>query len=135
MDAARRALLVKAIAEPAARWALIAANTAGTRSPALIDAILQLSLGSTRSLALAAYLDSWSTTDFSSEVRNVAFPLQLIIGDLDPGAPLSRMQKTILRWHPQAACHRLPGVGHYPPQEEPPALHALIAAHLLRCEQ
>jgi pimeloyl-ACP methyl ester carboxylesterase len=57
--------------------------------------------------------------------------VQLITGDLDPGAPLARMHETILQWYPRAEFHRLTGVGHYPMREEPRALHALIEPRLL----
>jgi len=133
LDAARRAMLQRAVAEPEVRRALITANTGGIRPPDWIDAILQLSLGSTNSDALAGYLESWSITDFSAEVRDAAIPVQLIIGDLDAGVSLSRMQETILRWHPRASLHGLPGIGHYPMREDPSALYALIEGHLLRC--
>jgi pimeloyl-ACP methyl ester carboxylesterase len=131
LDATRRALLQRAIIEPAARRALITANTGGIRPREWIEAILQLSLRSTQADALAPYLESWSGTDFSREVRNVDVPVQLITGDLDPGAPLARMHETILQWYPRAEFHRLTGVGHYPMREEPRALHALIEPRLL----
>jgi pimeloyl-ACP methyl ester carboxylesterase len=130
LDAARRALLRRAIAETEARRDLIDANTGRTRPADWIERVLQLSLCSTRPEALADYLESWSGWDFSRDVRAVEVPVQIIVGDLDPTAPLNRMQETILRWYPHATLHRLPGVGHYPMIEVPDALCRLISGHL-----
>jgi len=119
IDATRRSLLQRAMAEPEARRALIDANSGRKRSAAWVDHVLKLSLRTTCGDALADYLIAWSGTDFSREVRPSATPVHVVIGDLDPGAPRVRMAETILRWHPHATLRELTGVGHYPMQECP----------------
>ena len=130
LDPARRELLLRAIADPAARRALLVVNTGGAQPPEFIDALLDLSLRGTSASALAAYLDSWSGTDFSRDLRPAAVPVLLAIGERDITCPEARMAETILRWHPHTSVHPLPGVGHYPMWEDPAALHRLLATHL-----
>lgn len=130
----RRALLRRAIVDPAARRELIASNTGGAWTAEGIERVLQLSLETTRADALAAYVDSWSDTDFASAVRPANVPVQVLLGALDPGASLPCMQETLLRWHPRATCDVLAGVGHYPMQEAPARLAALAAGFLLAAE-
>jgi len=129
---ARRELLLRAIHEPAARRVLIDANTGHTRPGPWLDQVLALSLRSTRPVALEGYMDAWTGTDFSGEVRANNVPMLLILGTLDPGAPRARMEETILRWYPQTKVAEMPGIGHYPMQEDPAALDALLTQHFAR---
>jgi pimeloyl-ACP methyl ester carboxylesterase len=130
LDPARRALLLRAIAEPEARRALIDANTGGVRPAAWIQQLLDTSLRSTRPDVLEAYLHSWSDTDFSPELKETTVPIQLILGELDPGATSERMQGTILRWFPHARMEIVRGAGHYPMLEQPEELNRMLARHL-----
>ncbi len=134
LDPARRALLARAIAEPEARRALIDANSGHIRSAAWIDDVLQLSLRTTEPAALTACLDAWSTTDFTRELRPVAVPIHVVAGELDPGAPRSRLEQTILSAFPHATLLALPGVGHYPMQECPAELYVAITNGILAHE-
>lgn len=129
LEPARRDLLLRAIAEPEARRALIAANTGGTRPPEWIAPLLDLSLRTTQASALAAYLDSWSGTDFSRDVRAAAVPVLLVLGDLDGSCSAARMAETVLRWHPHTEVRTLRGVGHYPMLEATDDLHRLLTGH------
>jgi pimeloyl-ACP methyl ester carboxylesterase len=130
LDPVRRILVECAIAEPEARRALIAANTGGRQPPEWVERILQLSWRTTSDRALSAYLDSWSATDFSREIRKVTVPVHVVLGELDPGASLARMEETILRWFPHATCEQLPRAGHYPMQEQPEELLRTVERHL-----
>ncbi len=130
----RRALLRRAIAEPAARREVIARNTGGAWTAEGVERVLRLSLETTRADALAAYIESWSDTGFEREVRPARVPLHVVLGALDPGASPERLRETLLRWHPRATCEVLAGVGHYPMQESPARLAAIISGFLLAAE-
>lgn len=131
LDAARRTLLELAITEPEARRRLIDANSGRIRSAAWIDEVLQLSLRTTTPAALAAWLDAWTKTDFSRELRPVAVPVHVVAGELDPGAPRSRLEQTILPAFPHASLLTLPRVGHYPMRECPAELQRAISNGIL----
>ncbi len=132
LDAARRTLLLQAIAEPAGRRALIEANTGYTRSPAWIERMARLSIATTRPDALEAYMNSWTQTDFSGLLKVVQVPVQVIIGELDPGASLARMHEAIMPWYADARIDCLAGVGHYPMHESPRELSTLLGGHFAR---
>jgi len=132
LDAARRTLLLQAIAEPESRRALIDANTGHTRSAAWIERVAQLSIATTRPDALEAYMTSWTQTDFSGVLQVVQVPVHLIVGELDPGASLERMQETIMPWYSDARMEGLAGVGHYPMHESPGELSTLLTGHFAR---
>lgn len=129
IDDERRALLRRAMALPEARRELIDANTGRIRNDAWLDHLLNLSLGSTNAAALEAYMASWTGTDFAAEARGATVPVLLIVGELDPGAPLARMQETIMSWYPRAQLRQMKGIGHYPMQESPDELATLLDAH------
>jgi len=135
IDAARREMLQRAIADPVARRALIDANSGRKQSAAWVDHVLQLSLRTTCADALTDYLTAWSGTDFSREVRPAATPVHVVVGALDPGAPPDRMAETILSWHPHATLHELAGVGHYPMQECPADLWRMYVQLVLQSSE
>lgn len=132
LDPARRALLERAIAEPEARRTLIDTNSGRARSAGWIDEVLQLSLRTTTPAALTAWFEAWSTTDFSRELRPVTVPVHVVAGELDPGAPRSRLEQTILPAFPHATLRSLPDIGHYPMRECPAELYAAITTAIAR---
>lgn len=135
LAADRRALLQRALLEPAARRELININSGGAQSAEWVERLLELSLRTTRPEALEAYLASWSDTDFSADVKDVPVPVHVILGDRDPGASHQRMQQTVLQWYSHATCRTMAGVGHYPMQERPGELYALASRQLLAAQQ
>jgi pimeloyl-ACP methyl ester carboxylesterase len=130
LDAARRDLLLNAIDDPAARRALIDANTGYTHDQQWIDQLLDLSLGTTNSRALKSYITAWTETDFSAELNGCSVRASIVCGTLDPTASAARMQDTILAWCPNATLSVIDGVGHYPMREAPAALAGIILRHL-----
>ncbi|HEY4943329.1 MAG TPA: alpha/beta hydrolase [Rhizomicrobium sp.] len=68
----------------------------------------------------AGYLAMFSRTNFVDEVRGLATPFLVVVGDHDPGIDAAAMQQTFLAWHPNAELSAIPNCGHYPMQECPP---------------
>jgi pimeloyl-ACP methyl ester carboxylesterase len=126
LDEARRALLQRAILEPAARRELIDRNSGGRRPAAWLDRMVRLSLATTTAPALEAYLAAWADTDFSAEVIDAGVPIHVLLGELEPEAVSTRLRETVLRWHSSAQLSVLAGVGHYPMQEDPEELSARL---------
>jgi len=77
------------------------------------------------------YLDMMVNTNFVDDVRGLATPFLVIVGDKDPGLGVEAMQQTFLAWHPNAQLAALPNCGHYPMQECPPYF-ALLVEDFLR---
>jgi pimeloyl-ACP methyl ester carboxylesterase len=126
----RRALLTQALRSPAARRALIDANTGHCRDAAWLDRVLDLSLAGTRPEAMERYLASWTGAGFRADIEGSLVPVLALMGELDPGTPADRGQSTFLRWYPNAKAQALPGVGHYPMLEAPERLAAVLGEYL-----
>jgi pimeloyl-ACP methyl ester carboxylesterase len=66
------------------------------------------------------YLTTFARTSFVDDVRGIATPLLVVIGEHDRGLDREAMTKTFLAWHPNAELELVPNCGHYPMQECPP---------------
>lgn len=78
------------------------------------------------------YLNMLVNTDFSAEVRGLATPWLVVVGEHDRGLDRAAMESTFLAWHPGTELVELAGVGHYPMQEVPPRLATALEAFLAR---
>ncbi len=86
-----------------------------------------------RQLARLIYYNHERVTPPTSErwhgaLRDWPGHLELGWAELDPICTEDVLQ-AVLRLRPQAALTRLPGLGHYPQLEDPPAVYDLIARH------
>ncbi len=68
----------------------------------------------------SGYLTMFSETNFVEEVRGLATPFLVLVGDKDPGLDEAAMKQTFLAWHPNAELLTIANCGHYPMQECPP---------------
>ena len=59
------------------------------------------------------------------ELQRLAMPASVVWGERDPLFPIG-LGERLVRTLPQAAMHRLPRVGHCPPQEAPTAVATLV---------
>jgi len=79
------------------------------------------------------YLTMFARTNFADEVRGLATPFLVVVGEHDAeGLNAAAMQKTFLEWHPNAELVQMQGCGHYPMQECPPRFAAVIEDFLRR---
>ncbi|MDG3444220.1 alpha/beta fold hydrolase [Nitrospirillum amazonense] len=72
------------------------------------------------------YLHMMRTAHFVDEVRGLATPFLVMVGDRDPGLDAAAMERTFLAWHPNATLMVMPNCGHYPMQECPPRFAQMI---------
>jgi len=130
IDDYRRSLLLRAIADPAARRELIDANTGRRRDAAWLDATLELSVQSTDPRALEGYMAAWTGTGFAALMDGSAVPVLAVCGELDPAAPAQVVRDTIITWCRNSSLAVIAGSGHYPMREDPAALWRAVAGHL-----
>lgn len=78
------------------------------------------------------YLDMFSEADFADAVEGCAVPLLAVVGDRDPGLDRAAMERTFAALHTTAEVVELPACGHYPMEQCPPRLVAVIEAFLRR---
>ncbi len=83
--------------------------------------------------AVADYVRLWGQTDISDRARGVTAPMLIVTGADDaPPFQADALARTMLPFYPQARLLTLAGSGHYPMQEQPPALATAIEGFLER---
>jgi 3-oxoadipate enol-lactonase len=76
------------------------------------------------------YLAMLTETNFVEDVRGLATPYLVVIGQNDPGLDEAAMRKTFLAWHPNAELSVIASSGHYPMQECPPRFAGIVESFL-----
>jgi pimeloyl-ACP methyl ester carboxylesterase len=77
------------------------------------------------------YLNMFWKANFVDDVKGLATPFLVLVGDKDPGIDATAMQQTFLAWHPNAEVLTIANCGHYPMQECPPYF-ATVVENFLR---
>jgi 3-oxoadipate enol-lactonase len=81
--------------------------------------------------AAADYVRMWGNTDISEKVRGLATRMLIIGAELDaPPFHADALEASMLPFYPNAKVVTLSECGHYPMQEQPPALATLIEQFL-----
>jgi pimeloyl-ACP methyl ester carboxylesterase len=79
---------------------------------------------------LLAYFKDWANDDFSHRVKGLTVKTLVIIGEHDQAISKPVMEHTYLDWIPNCALETVDGAGHYPMDEAPLRLSAMIGAFL-----
>lgn len=104
----------------------------GELSQGWAEAKLRQSRAAVAPACRAGYLAMFSKTRFAEDVRGLATPFLVIVGDHDPGIDAAAMRETFLAWHPNAELLVIPNCGHYPMQECPPYFATVVERFLRR---
>ena len=134
IPAERRAAFDGVAASEEKRRAIIDHSTGGRLSSEWVAWKARYSMRCASQTAFAAYLDAWTTTDFSDEVARAraATPVRAIVGEHDPRFHAGLVRETYLRWYPNAELDVIGNAGHYPMNETPVALATSIERFLHR---
>src|SRR5690606_15884288 len=112
--------------DPAAREAILDASTGNRLPHPWLSHMARQSLIHSLPSAAAAYLNEWTSADFSAQVQGNPVPVKVIIGEHDPSLSAERMKQTWLAWYPNAELEMLANTGHYPMYEVPLTLPAAL---------
>ena len=112
------------------RRAIVDFSVGGRLTPAWVDGIVRGSRASATTAAFAGYLESWARGDFSDQVRGLATPIHVLIGEHDAALGEAFMRDTFLRWYPNASLETIGNAGHYPMQETPVIFATLVERFL-----
>ncbi|MGW3494433.1 alpha/beta fold hydrolase [Streptomyces sp. NPDC001020] len=112
-------LFANAAHRPDNRRAIIDITTGGRRPDAWLDRMVARSLAHSDAKAFRAWLDSWASEDFHTEVTGSPVPALAVIGALDPALSAALMRETWLNWYPRGELLELPAAGHYAMDETP----------------
>ncbi len=112
------------------RAAILANTTGGRLPPVWSRGAARRSSEISTTAAFAAYLESWALDDFAETAARIRQPTLVIAGAHDVGVPEAWVRQSWLQALPQAELIVLPEAGHYPMDECPLILAALITRFL-----
>ena len=112
------------------RYQIIDFTTGGRLSAKWINTIVAASYDTTTLPAFAGYLESWVKGNFLELAQGLKVPFNVIAGQHDGALTEQVMKDTFMAWYPNAQLEVLPGAGHYPMQETPVFLVAVIEKFL-----
>lgn len=121
-DQVRQSLFHGAAESIENRKTIIDRSTGGRLSSSWVDWKARYSMEHSSRTAFAAYLNAWSNTNFSSEVKGLPHKVRVLIGEHDPTFHANLIRSTYLSWYPQSQLEIFPNAGHYPMNEVPIAL-------------
>ena len=123
-------LFAGAAEDPGKRRAILDLTT-GNRLPGTwLDAAVATSLERSDARAFRAYLDAWAHGDFHEEIAGRPLPVLVLVGAHDPALSAGVMRESWLRWYPNATLEVLADAGHYPADETPLQLVAVLERFL-----
>jgi pimeloyl-ACP methyl ester carboxylesterase len=130
MDETRLAGFAGAATSLAQREFILDFST-GKRLPAVwLRRLARASAEQVQPQAFTSYLRDWGTVDFSARVEGNPTPVKVLVGACDPTLTADLMERTWLKWYPNASLEVLANSGHYPMHEVPLALAAAVESFL-----
>lgn len=130
MDADRLAFFQTAVDDLTVRQKIFGVSTGNRWSTAWLQTMASASAHAMVPDAMRAYLQEWATVDISERVRGARLPVAVIVGENDPTLSQAVMRETWMLDYPDATLAVIPGAGHYPMYESPPALGTHVQAFL-----
>jgi pimeloyl-ACP methyl ester carboxylesterase len=130
LDEAGRALFGGAAHDPALRRAIISGSTGDRLPAAWLDAMVAYSLACSTTTAFGAYLPTWAAGDFHDELTGSTVPALFIAGEYDRGLSADVLRATVGSWFHAAEVRTMANAGHYPMNETPLALLAMVESFL-----
>jgi pimeloyl-ACP methyl ester carboxylesterase len=125
-DDATWALFSSAAHSAEARRQIVDGSTGGRLSRHWVHSVVAHSLEHSTTEAFGAYLHAWARTDFSARIAGLSLPVQVLVGEHDPGLTEQAMRATWLRFYPNAQLQVIGNAGHYPMHETPVALATAV---------
>ncbi|WP_198398917.1 alpha/beta fold hydrolase [Burkholderia pseudomallei] len=126
VDAKTWQLFERAVQDDTYRRGLVDFSTGGRLPARWVDRIVRESRTSCDQGVFGAYLLSWAKDDCSDNVRGCKVPLLFLVGQHDPAQTEPVMRSTCMTWFENARVAVLEGSGHYPMQEVPAYLVAVM---------
>jgi pimeloyl-ACP methyl ester carboxylesterase len=129
-DAEGRSLFFGAATDLHKREAIIDFSTGGRLTSTWIRRVAAQSWTTSRAEAFAAYLTSWSQSDFAAQVRGSDTPVRVLVGANDPHLTSELMHATFSSWFTHCEVQVLANAGHYPMDETPIAFATAVERFL-----
>lgn len=125
-DPQGRQLFESAAESMESRAGIIGFTTGGKLTQTWVSRTAAYSAKTSRKEAFAAYFRAWADTDFAAQVPGIVVPVRVIIGRNDAAITRAVVEQTFAQWFLQCEIVELADCGHYPNDEAPPLLAALI---------
>ena len=108
------------------RAAIVDQSTGGRLPRTWVKRIAEYPQAALHNGAFARYLETWVKSDISARIAGQRLPVQIILGAHDAGLNAELMGATYLKWYPNARLSTIADAGHYPMEETPVLLAALV---------
>lgn len=129
-DEAGQQLFGGAAEHPENRYAIIDFTTGNRNTPTWVNAVKDFSLANSTKESFHGHFLSWSTPDFTDQVRGKTLPVLAVVGEYDQGIPQDLVRQTWGEVFPNCRIHVMGNSGHYPMDETPVQLATVIEAFL-----
>lgn len=129
MDATRRAFFESAVNDVSVRHQIFQLST-GQRLTQTWSRRMASDSRENLPQAMRGYLAEWSGRGFADRVTGLSVPVQVLVGEHDPGINAAQAARTWGLHYPHARIDVIPQVGHYPMQELPVSVAACAEAWL-----
>lgn len=126
LDVDTAAFFRSAVSDDAAMADIFDILTGKRHLPAFLGSMVAAARAATTAPALTGYLDTWTGTDFASDVAGLDLPFLVIAGAHDGALGPDVMRSSYLTQLPRVEMEIVDAAGHYPMQETPVELVTLI---------
>ncbi|MEX0729325.1 MAG: alpha/beta hydrolase [Aquisalimonadaceae bacterium] len=124
----QRSLFEAAVDSDDVRRGIVDFSTGGRLTSAWVNWVVERCAQDTTREAFAGYLGAFLETDLTADAKGLETPLLVAVGQHDAALTPELMENTFLQCYPNARLEVIPNAGHYPMQETPIHLAALIEA-------
>lgn len=130
LDAATRNFFESSATSDEALMEIFNTLTGRRHSTGLLQELTRKARASTSTPAYLAYLEAWTSTDFSNETMGLSTPTLVLGGRHDGAIDQKLLTQTYLTWLPNATLTMMEGAGHYPMIETPFEFFTVLEQHL-----
>lgn len=129
LDAATRSFFESSATSDEALAEIFNTLTGRRHSTRLLQDLAQMTRASTSTPAYLAYLEAWTSTDFSKETTGLLTPTLVLGGRHDGAIGQELLALTYMKWLPRATLTMMEGAGHYPMIETPFEFFTVLEQH------
>lgn len=134
LEGERLELFEQATSDLRAVGAIIAASTGDRHDPAWVARLARRGYSACTPATRAAYLPSWAQSDLHERLTDASnalapydeLPVDVVVGAHDPSLTADRVELTWEAWYARCRTWTLDGAGHYPADEHPAGLAAVL---------
>lgn len=126
LDEDTRRMMLASVEDGSLRAGIFQWATAARYSSYVGEKVTQESLVGTTPEAFMAHFLAWADDDITADIKGVAAPIKVLVGEHDSSITEEAMKQALLPHYPNSELEVLAATGHYPIYEVPVALASAI---------